>query len=67
MLNKSEQDALEALIDGNDLGAVLESLAKICDEKAEHLQSNWQDGNSARIWTMRARAIEKLAARDLFK
>jgi hypothetical protein len=38
-------------------------LAEVCNEKAEHVQVNWQDRNLAKEWTADARAIEKIAAK----
>lgn len=56
-------DELEILVDKVGLSKALFLLAEICDGKAEHLRSNWQDANAAKEWTADARAIEKLAAK----
>lgn len=40
-------DGLEAMIDKVGLSKVLFLLAEVCDGKAEHLRSNWQDANAA--------------------
>ena len=57
------KDELEIMIDKIGLSKALFLIAEICCEKAEHLQSNWQDANAAKEWTADARAIEKLAAK----
>lgn len=40
-LTNGEIETLERLIDKTDMGAVLRALAKICNDKAEHLATNW--------------------------
>jgi hypothetical protein len=58
-------EQLEQLIDQNSLQTVLDTLADVCHEKAEHLQSNWQDTFTANLWTCRAKTISKVAGRPL--
>ena len=49
---------LEAMLDGgHSIADVLSMLAEVCDEKAEHVRTNWQDKVLAREWT---RASTKL-------
>ena len=48
---------LEMLVDRQGLRIVLEMLAHICIEKADHVRSNWQDEHLARIWQANARAV----------
>lgn len=55
---------LEGLIDLTSLAAVLTALEAICDGKAEHLQANWQDPNTAREWHLAARRLGKCAAKQ---
>jgi hypothetical protein len=58
--NRSEaKDQLEAMIDQRSLKEVLDMLAEICHEKADHLRSNWQDEAAARDW-------ERMGNRILF-
>ena len=54
-------DTLEPLIDKHGMVHVLAGLALICFEKAEHLRSNWQDDNSAKVWDRAGRAIDRFA------
>lgn len=49
-LNQAEQAGLEALIDSCGLSSVLMTLSDICDAKAEHIRTNWQDQPLARHW-----------------
>jgi hypothetical protein len=53
--------ALEALIDRFDVATVTSLLADICDEKAEHLLSTWQDKTIAAQWTAKARKLNRTA------
>lgn len=61
-----DTEALEAMVDRSGIGAVLEALAEICREKAEHLRENWQDEVSARMWDRRASALERTAGCNIF-
>ncbi len=49
-LNSHERDILEDMVDSSNLFAVLSALSIICDEKAEHIETNWQDQSLARLW-----------------
>lgn len=50
--------ALEDLIDKTRLGLVLDALAAVCRDKAEHLSTNWQDDTAAKEWN---RAADEVA------
>ena len=41
---------LEGLVDTYSLPRVLEALAEVCNDKASHLRSAWQDENAAKRW-----------------
>ena len=51
---------LEALIDRSSLSDVLEALEGICDEKAEHVSTNWQDRDLSNAWGKAARAVGRV-------
>jgi hypothetical protein len=53
---------LEQEVDRCGIRAVLESLAIVCDLKAEHLASNWQDTKTAKVWAHWARTIDRASA-----
>lgn len=58
------RDMLEGMVDRWTLTAVLEELAAVCGDKAEHLRANWQDKESARVWDRmynRVRTAEDVA------
>lgn len=53
---------LEAMIDRVGIANVLYALEHICDAKAEHLATNWQDASSAKVWAQRARFFQNHAS-----
>ena len=61
MLTPNQNQALEALIDADDLRSVLEAIADICGAKAEHLRSSWQDPVAGSGWDRAARAVMRCA------
>ena len=46
-LNNVERDALEAILNVTNLNAVVQALSEICEEKADHIATDWQD---AGLW-----------------
>lgn len=46
---------LEGMVDAMGLGKVLDLLADICVDKANHVQTNWQDKITAATWTQAGR------------
>lgn len=68
MINKSRETIeiitrdIEDLIDSNSLSGILDLIATVCHEKAEHVRVNWGDPVSAKPWTKAARQIEKIAS-----
>ena len=43
-------EILEPMLDNEGLPAVLDALAFICSEKADHVRSSWQDEATAKVW-----------------
>ena len=58
MLTKEAECVLEDLIDRNNLSSVIEALVAICEEKAIHVEANWQDQDLAKAWRRAAKAID---------
>jgi hypothetical protein len=56
---QTPKDLLEQMIDSSNLFAILELIEVICEEKAEHLRSNWQDEALTKAWS---RAAYRVAA-----
>lgn len=63
----TSQEDLEAMIDKHGFCVVLAALGAIAHEKAEHIETNWQDKASAKVWSEYAKATEKLAVRLAMK
>lgn len=57
-LAATDIDAIEAMIDKSDLRTVLDAIVAICQAKADHLRTNWQDQVDAGAWEHDARRIE---------
>jgi hypothetical protein len=52
---------LEDFIDRHGMKGVMDALARIADEKADHVRTNWQDEKTARTWERDARKADRLA------
>lgn len=52
---------IEAYMDSNSVEAVLDAVATVCREKAEHVRAQWQDEPSAKTWECQARSIDYAA------
>ena len=50
MTKQETQDALEGFVDANGLDQVIDMLADVCGEKADHISTNWQDEGLAKDW-----------------
>ncbi len=53
---------LEAMVDKVGTANVLYALEHICRAKVEHLETNWQDEQSAQWWNQRANAFGAAAS-----
>lgn len=47
---------LEAMVDKVGTRNVAHAMARICQLKAEHLEANWQDRGTAKVWDKCANA-----------
>jgi len=47
---KGESEALEKLIDRIGIDALAAIIAGICEDKAEHIRTNWQNESLALLW-----------------
>jgi hypothetical protein len=59
--------ALEGMVDRVGISNVLYALAHICNAKAEHLEHNWQDRISAKVWAKRAAFFDDKASTILMQ
>lgn len=55
------KDDLEKFIDKTSISLVAEVLAEICEEKAEHVQTTWQDNTLACEWRQAREIFERVA------
>ncbi len=62
-IKESTSYQLEQLIDKFTLPQIVDQLAVICREKADHLRVNWQDNNAARLWDRNANKLEMLSGK----
>jgi hypothetical protein len=53
-------DQLEQIVDRIGLKNTVELLAILTEEKAEHIQTNWQDKNLAAAWLRSGRVLDKI-------
>ena len=60
-----DYDALEDLVDRYTLAEVLEALGVICELKADHVLTNWQDAGLAKSWEVMAKRIDKVSCPDV--
>lgn len=61
--NSRPMHDLEAMVDAVGLRNVLYALSHICSAKADHVETNWQDASTARVWNNHARALHTFATR----
>jgi hypothetical protein len=59
-MTNHEMADLESLIDRYGLNGVVMALAAICNEKAEHVQSTWQDKALAKAWETNASRLDRV-------
>jgi hypothetical protein len=48
---------IEDMIDRHGLANVLDGIARICFDKADHIQANWQDAHLAGLWAAMANRL----------
>lgn len=67
MADRKDSDELEQMIDRHGLASVLSMVADICYEKSEHIESNWQDRQLAKLWTKCGTKLHATATSALVK
>ena len=58
MINR-DFDELETIVDRIGLAKVLDMLSDIAYEKAAHVRSNWQDDQTAKVWSKAGNRVYK--------
>ena len=59
------KDQLESIIDSVGLAYAIELMSVVCGEKADHLESNWQDYSAAKDWTKDGNRLTMVASKLL--
>lgn len=57
--NSPELVQLESMVDAVGVRNVLWALARICELKAEHVESTWQDRTLSREWRTASRKLDR--------
>lgn len=52
-------DILEPIVDKHGLLSVVTALQLMCEEKAMHIRTNWQDDGLAKEWDKASRHFER--------
>jgi hypothetical protein len=53
-------EVIEEAIDRFSLTVLLDTIEEVCDGRALHLASDWQDVRSAKVWSQAARRIDRI-------
>ncbi len=61
ILHETDLAALELLIDRYSIAAVLMAVSEISSAKAEHVATDWQDAQTAKLWTDVAFKVGEMA------
>ena len=61
--SEKEKYELEQIIDKIGIPKICFLIADVCNEKADHVRSNWQDNNISKIWEHDANMFNNLANR----
>lgn len=56
------QNKLECAIDEYGVNEMLSAMSRICDDKADHIESSYNDKSTAQWWRQRAIALNDLAS-----
>lgn len=63
-MNTPISEQLEHLIDAEGLAQVLEHIADICGEKADHIRSSYADEPLAKLWQSAGRYVASASGKD---
>ena len=61
-LTPQDMQILEAILDRVGNARLVDALSRIASEKAEHVRSNWQDKNLARVWVRISNRYDNLVS-----
>lgn len=61
-----DKNEIEQMIDRHGLPSILGALSAICSDKAEHIRTNWQDENTAKLWDSANRDLYRQSERAVY-
>lgn len=56
----SHFEQIESIVDQSSVDQLILKLSRICYEKSEHIESEWQDKKTARVWRRAAARLARL-------
>jgi len=62
-MNAEHGDIIETLVDKIGASGVLDVLAVVCWSKAQHIEENWQDKETAKTWGRDANKVYSLSCK----
>jgi hypothetical protein len=60
MAHPIDDGIVEDLIDRLTLRGLLDLVAQVCHEKADHLRANWQDEDAGKAWMRASLRLEEV-------
>ena len=63
----TDQEQVEFLMDRLTLRGLLDLVAQVCHEKADHLRANWQDESAGHAWERAEQIIDKMTTNPRVK
>jgi len=67
MAHPTDDGIVEDLIDRLTLRGLLDLVAQVCHEKADHLRANWQDETAGHAWERAEQIINKMTTNPRVK
>ena len=67
MAHPTDDGIVEDLIDRLTLRGLLDLVAQVCHEKADHLRANWQDETAGHAWERAEQIIDKMTTNPRVK
>ena len=52
-----DKEEIETIIDRVGMLCFINTVVDICEEKADHIRSNWQDKHLAKVWERKAKVL----------
>tara|TARA_B100000214_G_C23552848_1_gene439234 strand:- start:103 stop:327 length:225 start_codon:yes stop_codon:yes gene_type:complete len=56
-MEDKDKEEIEAIIDRVGMLCFIDTVIDICEEKADHIRTNWQAENLAKVWDRKAKVL----------